>query len=257
MEVPQMSWDLGCLGRNQAMRTDAFQVDPKCLKRAYPVRLLRYWFVYHLLREETERQGRPLRVAEVGIDTGQMRFFLESIAKTPGAEPLATERWTGIDLHLQREFLEGLGYDHLVEANVEQDQSAIDPDTDAVILLHVLEHLYDPKEAMRKIAARLKPGAVLIGGFPSVPHWCAVFREPLIRLMPNENGHVSKFSPHRVRKLARDLGLELDFFSGAFFLRASGLFLEDSEAWIRFNLRFAQRFPGWPGETYWLMRVPR
>ncbi len=41
----------------------------------YPLRLFRYWFGYHLLREEYKRKGRPLDVAEVGVHTGQMLEF--------------------------------------------------------------------------------------------------------------------------------------------------------------------------------------
>jgi hypothetical protein len=67
---------------------------------------------------------------------------------------------------------------------------------------------------------------------------------------------VSAFSPKRVRNIAKIHGLQLDFLSGAFFMRASGLFLEDRAWWLRFNLAFGAAFPNWPGEIYWVMRKP-
>jgi hypothetical protein len=44
--------------------------------------------------------------------------------------------------------------------------------------------------------------------------------------------------------------------TGAFFLRASGLFLENYRWWFRLNLSLASTFPGWPGEVYCRGTVP-
>ena len=47
-------------------------------------------------------------------------------------------------------------------------------DYDAAVLLHVLEHLFEPDAALQKVARRIRPGGVLIGGerpwpWPSQP----------------------------------------------------------------------------------------
>lgn len=43
----------------------------------YPIKLLRYWFMYNLLQAESEHLGRPLRICEIGVDRGQMRLFAQ------------------------------------------------------------------------------------------------------------------------------------------------------------------------------------
>jgi hypothetical protein len=39
-------------------------------------------------------------------------------------------------------------------------------------------------------------------------------------------------------------------------MRSKGSPLENSAAWMRFNLAWGRLFPWWPGEIYWLMRKP-
>jgi len=54
--------------------------------------------------------------------------------------------------------------------------------------------------------------------------------------------------------MAARAGLKLEFVSGAFLMRSKGSPLENSAAWMRFNLAWGGLFPGWPGEIYWIMR---
>ena len=109
---------------------------------------------------------------------------------------------------------------------------------------------------MKKIAAQIKPGGSLIGGFPVVPGFMAGIREKQIRQSAAPMGHVSVFSPDRVRRMAREAGLETEFLSGAFLVRSKGSALENSSLWMRANLFWGRMFPAWPGEIYWLMRKP-
>jgi len=125
-----------------------------------------------------------------------------------------------------------------------------------MILLHVLEHLFKPEALITKLVPHLKPGGMLIGGFPSTPESMAQLREDKIRQDAGKYGHVSVFSPQRVRDMAAANGLEVEFLSGAFFMRKKGFFLENYKWWLRFNLWFGALFPGWPGETYWILRKP-
>jgi len=252
----QLSWDIKCLRQNPALLSGDFPLTAKALRRTYPMRAMRYWFIYHFLRIEYQRRSEPLNICEVGIDVGQMLQFMRSVAAIPGIDPVQWSSWTGVDYRVNQDALAGLGYAQLVEQNIERSDSWMSGDYDAIVLLHVLEHLYFPEAALAKMVPRMKPGSVLIGGFPSVPNFCATIREPQIRANPNANGHVSAFSPKRVRRIACEHSLQLDFLAGAFFLRASGFFLEDRAWWLRFNLAFGALVPFWPGEIYWVMRKP-
>ena len=250
-----LQWDVDCLRSQREGRSRPFPLSPRALTRMYPTRALRYWFVHNLLRIEQQRLGRPLSVCEVGIHTGEMLRFLRSLEEV--AVPIAGwSSWLGVDQRIDAGGLAGLGYTALAEENIERSDAWLSADPDVVILLHVLEHLYDPEDVVRKIGSRMRPGSVLIGGFPSVPAWAAKLREPRIRAHPNHNGHVSVFSPARLRRMAETSGLELDFMTGAFFLRADGSFLEDRLWWLQFNVAFGARVLNWPGELYWVMRKP-
>lgn len=215
----------------------------------YPVRLLRYWFGYHLLRLEAERLGRPVDVAEVGVHTGQ---FLEFVQSTPVVPSLG--RWTAVDAVMLEEKLRKAGYVDFFEANLESPDFALPGEYDVAVMLHVLEHLFEPEEALRKVVEGLRPGGVVIGGFPVLPEFLIKSREESVRRTAKPMGHVSIFSPGRVERMARDAGCTVEFSKGAFFMRSKGSPLENSAAWLRFNLAWGSRFPGWPGEIYWMIR---
>jgi 2-polyprenyl-3-methyl-5-hydroxy-6-metoxy-1,4-benzoquinol methylase len=247
---PQLHWDLRCIGDNAALHADACLCPPQLKMRRYSIRWLRYWFVYQLLQAERARLGRPLAVCEIGIGAGQMRRFMNVV----GAP--AWSRWVGVDCKLLPDQLNSLGYDALVEANLQTDVSWCRAEYDAFILLHILEHLLDPETAMKQLAEKIRPGSIIIGGYPSVPDWCIRFREPKLRRTAQPFGHVTALSARRTRAMAAAAGLELEFLTGAFCARAGGFVLEDCEWWTRFNLRFGSMFPSWPGELYWVMRKP-
>ena len=236
---------------NPAVRTKRFGMPAEAKSVRYPLRLLRYWFGYHLLREECARAGHPLAVAEIGVHTGQMLEFVKSAP--PG---VTCSRWTAVDAVMLTEKLKKAGYDDFHEANLEDPAFSLPATYDSAILLHVLEHLFNPEAALKKIAAQIKPGGSLIGGFPVVPGFMAGIREKQIRQSAAPMGHVSVFSPDRVRRMAREAGLETEFLSGAFLVRSKGSALENSSLWMRANLFWGRMFPAWPGEIYWLMRKP-
>jgi SAM-dependent methyltransferase len=249
---PQLSWDLEFLADNPTVRSKRFGIPPEAKAVRYPIRLLRYWFGYHLLREEAARAGRPLDVAEVGVHTGQMLEFLRSAPQAP-----TFGKWTAVDAVMLTDKLRKAGYDDFFEANLEDPAFDLPADYDVAVLLHILEHLFAPEAALKKVARRIRPGGVLIGGFPVVPGPLAPLREKRVRQTAAPMGHVSVFSPGRVRRMAAECGLTVEFAAGAFFLRSKGSPLENSAAWARFNLLWGGLFPGWPGEIYWVMRKPR
>ena len=244
-------WDIGFIAVNPIVRARRFGMPAEAKAVRYPLRLLRYWFGYQLLREECLRSGRPLAVAEIGVHRGQMLEFVKS---APAG--VSWSKWTAVDAVMLTDKLKPAGYEDFFEANLEDRSFALPGTYDCAILLHVLEHLFEPEEALKKIASGIAPGGSLIGGFPVVPGAFEKTREKHVRKNAGPMGHVSVFSPARVRRMAKDAGLVAEFSSGAFFLRSKGSPLENSPAWMRFNLFWGRLFPGWPGEIYWLMRKP-
>jgi len=257
MALPQLHWDIEFLKNNPVLQDHSYGIPSELKRINYPLRLARYWFMYHLLREEAARKG-ALDVCEIGVDTGQMLSFMDAAANH-GGERVALANWDAVDAVIKREALERAGYKHFYEVDLESAEFNLDTDRqyDAMILLHVLEHLFDPETLIKKLAPHLKPGGIMIGGFPSTPASMAQSREDKIRPTARKYGHVSVFSPQRVREMAAAGGLEVEFLSGAFFMRKKGFFLENCKWWLRFNLWFGGMFPSWPGELYFLLRKPR
>jgi hypothetical protein len=251
--APHLNWELDTIAKTGTFRAGTWLSD-KAKSRAYPARLLRYWFMYHFLRKEAEYTGKPLSVCEIGIDKGQMRGFVTAASEVDPQHAPAIASWRGVDMRLQREYLDKLDYTDLLEERLENADKFLTPTPDVIILLHILEHLMEPEEAVITLSKQMKPGSVIIGGLPSLPRIFESSREAKIRANPNENGHVSAFSPRRMRELAARSGLELEFLTGAFFIRASGSWLEDRAWWVRLGFLFSRIFPSWPGETYWVLR---
>ncbi len=249
MKFSHLKWDTRFLKNNQTIRNASFGIPSRVKKVHYPIRLIRYWFMYHFLREASRRG--PLSICEIGVDTGQMKQFVDSSSNSR-----IYSRWQAVDCLIQKEALERSGYTEFVETDLEAPDFSLDGGFDAMILLHVLEHLENPEEIVRKLAPSLKKGGIMIGGFPVTPHWLAEGREQKIRKTARKHGHVSVFSPKRVRQMAEAAGLSVEYMSGAFFMRKQGFFLEYYNWWFRFNLLFGALFPGWPGEVYWVLRKP-
>lgn len=222
------------------------KISGRLLNTRYPIKLLRYWFMYHFIREQQIRLGRSLRICEIGIDRGQMRHFVNT------AEFSEIACWAGVDCRMKPELQEA-GYTRLIVANVDQSDFKLDEEYDVIIVLHVLEHLFEPERLMHQLSSSLKPDGIVIGGFPVTPQWLARHWQKRIRLTASKFGHVSVFSPLRVKNMANTCRLNLDFMSGAFFLRKSGSFLENHSGWIRLNLVWGALFPSLGGEIYWMM----
>lgn len=249
--MPQLRWDLAFLARNDVVRSKRFGIPAEAKHVGYPIRLLRYWFGYHLVREEALAAGRPIDVAEIGVHTGQMLEFLRSCPQPP-----ALGKWTAVDAVMLREKLRKAGYDDFVEANLEDPGFDLPADYDTAVMLHILEHLHEPEAALEKVVRRIRPGGSIIGGFPVLPDWLAGSRQAQIRRTAAPMGHVSVFSPARVRRMARQCGMEVTFLAGAYFLRSKGSALENFAWWARANLLWGACLPWWPGEVYWVMRKP-
>ena len=213
----------------------------------YPIKLLRYWFMYHFIKEQQAKLGRPLRVCEIGVDRGQMCRYMQDA----GFTELAC--WEAVDYKLQPELNES-GYTKQIQANVDLPDFALAEKYDVIIVLHLLEHLFEPEQLALKLSAALAPDGILIGGFPTVPQIIQASRQEKIRKTAANFGHVSTFSPQRVKKMAEQCGLLLDFLSGTYFLRKRNFAPENCPFWVRLNLWWGAMFPALSGEIYWSMR---
>jgi len=213
----------------------------------YPIKLLRYWFMFNLIKQQQQRLGRPLRVCEIGVDRGQMRRYVQDA----GFTELAC--WEAVDYKLQPELNES-GYTKQIQANVDVPEFGLAEKYDVIIVLHLLEHLFEPEQLALKLSVALEPNGILIGGFPAVPQIIQASRQAKIRKTAANFGHVSTFSPERVRNMAKQCGLHLDFLSGTYILRKRNFFLENCKGWVRLNLLWGALCPAISGEIYWCMR---
>lgn len=233
---------------------------PEPVRRVrYPFRLMRYWFMLELIRDEARRRGRAdLSVGEVGVDVGQMLAYARDTLASFG-EPPPWCRWEGIDCVLPHEALGRAGYDGLVQLDLEdRDAMAARPPAqyDVIVLLHVVEHLREPEAALADVSRWLRPGGLIVGGAPGTPELARAWWQARLRRRARPRGHVSVVSARRVRDWAAALGLETDWLSGAFLMRRKGFALENHAWWLRLNLAFGAAFPSWPGELYWSWRKP-
>ena len=254
-ELPQLSWDVTFLKKNPVFQSKDYGIPVELKSINYPIRLVRYWFMYHFLRNQSNKVA-AMDVCEIGVDVGQMLGFIKG-AEVNGGAAIHFASWDAVDVLVQKEILLRAGYNQFYEVNLEStDFTLSDINYDVMILLHVLEHLFEPEVLIKKLIKNLKPGGIMIGGFPSLPKCMAAKREAKIRPTARKYGHVSVFSPERVCKMAADNGLDVELLSGAFFIRKKGFFLENYKWWFKFNIWFGAMFPSWPGETYWVLRKP-
>jgi SAM-dependent methyltransferase len=254
-------WSLDSLAQNTAWRTDQYWISERAKHYQYAFRMLRYWYIERLLNIERERLGRPLSVLEIGVDRGQMKTFIDGVPRPDGSERLYSA-WDAADVKPQQEALDSVGYGLCHQVNLDDSDSLarligqLKSRYDVIVLLHVLEHLNKPERAVTFLSAVLKSDGIVLGGFPVLPSGIARLRERQLQKTAEPFGHVSAFSPRRVRKMAERSGLTVDYASGAFAVRASGSPLEHTSSWLRFNIAFGALFPGWPGEIYWQLRKP-
>jgi len=250
------NWPISYLPEKETLREASFGITEEAKSVRYPVRLLRYWFGYHLMRDEAARLGDQAEVAEIGVDSGQMLQFAQlALKKTePTADPWWS-RWLAVDVDVRESLLREAGYAHFQDVNLDSPESfALDRPYDIAICLHVFEHLFEPERAVQRLADNLKPGGILIGGFPVVPDFCVRPREKKIRQTARKFGHVSVFSPKRVKRMCDAAGCDVEFASGAFLMRKKGSAIENSPLWLKLNLLWGACFPAWPGELYWSAR---
>ncbi len=216
----------------------------------FPTRMSRYLIPYAWLMQQREKLGRPLRICEIGVGSGQMKKFVDFLFSNTESSGALYEKWDGFDIALRREELLAAKYDHIEDFNADGEFPQQFPNYDVVLLLHVLEHLKNPEASVQRLVSTFTPGTLLIGGVPSAPEPLARKREICLRKKYLVGGHWCKFSANRVEKLLQTCKLQEPEVTGAFALRWSGFFLENHRWWLEKNLVFAHLLPWWPGEVY-------
>lgn len=139
---------------------------------------------------------------DFGCGTGH---WLSSLR--PSAKP--KQRFVGIDategavLRLRAQGIEAHVGDDGKLAEVFEPESV-----DLILLNHVIEHVPDPRETLRRLAAVLKPGGEIHGATPNVDAWDArIFEEGWIGWhVPR---HFVLFDHETFAELAEQAGLEL------------------------------------------------
>lgn len=245
--VPFIQWPLVRNDEFLAKAGNADGVLVQHLSRSvFSIRMLRYWWVGQAIAEESRRQGRPLRVLDVGCERGWLKFF------TPEG---AVERWVGLDWDVRRECLENARYDEVIRANFDEVFPVESGCMDVVVNNHVMEHLPRPGSTMAEISRVLRVGGIFLGGSPTMPHWLASLRESWLRrklrlgqVVPG--GHINCLSPKRWRNLMTDTGLEPEFVTGSHGVRFTGSWLESQRWWIRLNQFLGGLFPSLGSECY-------
>lgn len=218
----------------------------------YPIRLLRYWWVYRAIFDEARRLGRGPTIVDVGTEIG----LLKSLAPTiPGA------RWIGLDRYVNNPHLLEAGYTELHECDLEQSLLLPDSSADIIVCSHILEHLRNPSDALDEAVRVVKPGGLLLVSSPILSRPVAAYYQRLydreLRTGKRQPGqHVTAFHVGAWRKIAADLGLETEVFAGSHVLRWTGSRLENYRAWIRFNQFLAAVFPAFGNEVCLQLRKP-
>lgn len=242
---PFLSWPLKPLREGLPPVAAGSLLDKHLGQAAYSVRLLRYWWAGQALAEESARLGRPLVVVDLGCERGWLKFF------TPAG---AVGRWIGLDWN-PRDDARKAGYDEVLHANFDEALPVVSGEADAVVSLHVFEHLPRPGATMTEVARLLRPGGIFLGGAPTMPDWLARLREGYFRkklaageLVPG--GHITVLSPDRWKNLAHDTGLDIEFATGSHAVRMTGSGLENSRFWVRLNQFWGGLFPSLGSECY-------
>lgn len=139
---------------------------------------------------------------DFGCGTGH---WLASLS--PSAEP--TQRFVGIDAtpnavaQLRQQGIEAHVGDDAVLADVFEPNSV-----DLILLNHVIEHVPDPIETLRRLSAVLKPGAEIHGATPNVEAWDVDFFEDAW-VGWHVPRHFVLFDRHTLERMVREAGLEL------------------------------------------------
>lgn len=236
-------WPLTLFEESQELRKESFPLDTKTKATKYPIRALRYWWVLSAINDEMKSLDHPPVIADIGCD----RAIFKRLLPKEGIDQVI-----GMDLEEKlvenKDDLELAGYDELKACNLDEGIPLPDASVDIVINLHVMEHLPRPEFAIKELARVLRPGGLMLLGFPVLPKQFAHIREKQFASQFKKGTrvlgqHQHAFWPSRARKLVEDAGLKVEFMLGTYLLRKRGAFWENSATWMRINQLWGSLFP--------------
>jgi len=161
--------------------------------KLYPT--VRRWSV-RWKRRLIERRKAPGRILDVGCGTGE---FLAEMSR---------HGWEAVGLDQDGEAVEYARRAYGLDAQTVdiEDFSAVDESFDVVTFWHVLEHLPNPKGALRQVRRILKPDGLLLLAVPNIDSLdFQVYREDWVALdFPR---HFRHFDGGSLERLARQVNL--------------------------------------------------
>lgn len=225
----------------------------------YSLRLQRYWWAARAIQDgarEAAKQGREYVVVDLGCERGWMKRFTVPDPDQPG-----NIRWIGLDGNLDHPSLAASKYDQTHACDFLKPLPLPEHTADAVVCLHVFEHLKDVEGPAREVARILKPGGVFLAGTPVGPTPIASVRTKQLvkRDQQGRNrhwGHVRKFCPATWRSLCHRAGLGVEMLTGSHLIRQTRSPLENHAWWIRLNQAWGALFPSLGQEVYLAARKP-
>ncbi len=247
-----VSAPLTAITHNEEIRKPDFPFSELLKQTKYPVRALRYWWMHCVIEDELRDNEREVTIVDVGCDTGIIKRFIP---------PVKHSRWIGLDIITTRKGLEAAGYDEIHQCDFNEGLPLAENSADIVICSHVLEHLPRPEFTIGELARILKPGGMLLVGVPIAPRLIASWREKQMQKQLQTGRrkmgqHIQMFSIKRLRRLAENAGLKVEFATGTAMIRKKGSRLENYPAWIRLNQIWAALFPSLGMELCVQIRKP-
>ncbi len=248
-----VSKSLSSINENDELRRADFPFSKEILRRKYPVRALRYWWMSCVIEDEIKNAAKAVTIADVGCDRGIIKRFIP---------PVKDAHWIGLDIQTDKSGIELAKYDELRQCDFDEEIPLDDASVDIAICSHVLEHLPRPDFSLGEIVRVMRPGAMLLLGVPIAPRFIANLRERQfakeLKSGKRQTGqHIQMFSIKRLRRLVEESGLEIEFSVGTALIRKNGSILENYAAWIRFNQIWAALFPSLGMELCLQLRKPR
>lgn len=218
----------------------------------YSLRLQRYWWAASKITEEASASDDGFVVVDLGCERGWLKRF---------TRPDPRVRWIGLDGDTTRPSLAASRYDETITCDFNKPLPLPDACADAVVSLHVFEHLANAELAASEVARILKPGGVFLAGTPGAPGPLAAVRTRALmaRDAAGQNrrwGHVRKYSPGSWHRVCTDAGLGVEFITGSHLIRRTGARLENTWWWVRLNQVWGALFPSLGQELYLSARKP-
>ena len=195
-------------------------------------------------------------IADIGCD----RAIFKRLLPTPGGG-----YFVGMDLkrslEINKEDLKLAQYDDLIACNLNEGIPLPDSSVNILVNLHVMEHLIRPESTIKEFSRVLRPGGLMLLGFPVLPKHFARIREKQFAKQFKAGTrvlgqHQHAFCLDRVRRFVDAAGLNIEFMLGTYFIRKRGAFWENSALWMRANQLWGTLFPALSHELCLKLRKP-